>query len=508
MKRSLIALALLTALASTAAAQEPARQLTLKEAVRLAVQNNLDVRAELYNPATAEAEIHKYEGIYNTSLSLLVNYQDSDTWPSYNGGTRLTALKQTTTAYNAALTQLMPSGGTVEASFNNSLHHSNYQTGDNFDNYFQSDFSLNLTQPLLKNFGRETTELNINVAKFNKQGALEQFKARLLDIVAQVKTQYFQLYDLREKLKVNEASLRLAQVILKNTQSQFKAGVLPAFEILNAKFGLAAQQKNLIDAKRAVVDQVDTLRLLLQLHDTSDIIPVDKPFNNKYLLDEEREIKRALTERPDLKEQRTALKTTELQYKIARNRVRPDLSLLTSASFTGLADGYNRDLEHVGSGSYPIWSVGLQLTYPLGNDAAKNDFIMSKLKVAQSRTQIRSLEEQIVKEVRTAVRGVRSTYLSLDVTAKGRSYADEVLQAYIKKQQAGLATTKDVLDVLNNEIAAKANEIQAVVDYNDAIVTLWKTTGELLKREGIKLDVNQADTLYAQSASSVLKVKD
>jgi len=94
------------------------------------------------------------------------------------------------------------------------------------------------------------------------------------------------------------------------------------------------------------------------------------------------------------------------------------------------------------------------------------------------------------------VRAVHSGYLQLDVTARGRTYAEEVMQAFIKKQKVGLATTKDVLDELNNLVTAQGNEIQAVSDYNKAIVSLWKVTGELLEREGITLGEKDADSLY------------
>ena len=130
---------------------------------------------------------------------------------------------------------------------------------------------------------------------------------------------------------------------------------------------------------------------------------------------------------------------------------------------------------------------------------AKNDYIKSKLKVDQVRTQISGLESSITRDVRIATRAVRSGFQQLDVTARGRAYADEVLQSYIKKQKVGLATTKDVLDVLNNQVVAKATEIQAVTDYNNAIVFLWKTTGELLAREGITLDGKEADELYRKN---------
>ncbi len=498
MKRYCIALGLVVALAGVARAEGGTVNLTLQDAVKQAVEKNLDVRAELYNPAAAEADIHKFKGIYNPLLSLFTNYQDSATQTANRvttGGEPIE--RQRSIAFNAGLSQLVPSGGTASLTFDNNWNHNNFGFG-NLTNYFQSTASLSFFQPLLRNFGRETTELNISVAQFSKEGSLEQFKTRLLDIISQVRTQYFQLYNARENLEVKKTSLELAETILKNTQAQVKAGVLPAFEVLNAQFGVATQQKNLIDAERAVKDQVDTLRLLLQI-DATDIIPVDTPLQDAYAVDEAQSIQLALAERPDLRQQRVALRTSELQSRVARNQTLPQLDLTASAAFSGLESTYNRDLERVGSGRFPAWAAGLQFAYPIGNDAAENDYIKSKLKVDQTKTQVRSLEETISRDVRTAARAVSSSYKQLDVTARGRAYAEEVLQAYIKKQKVGLATTKDVLDELNNLVTAKGNQIQAVTDYNNAITALWKATGELLDREGVRMSAKEADDLYGRS---------
>jgi outer membrane protein len=498
MKRYIAALLLVMLSAGVVSAESELR-LTLKDAIKMAVEKNLDVQAALYIPAASEADIRKSQGIYNPLLSLLASYQDSAAQSAYpvtsEGGP---IVRLGSTAFNAGLSQLIPSGGTVGVAFNNSWNHNNYGNGPGIiDNYFQTNATLNYTQPLLKSFGKETTELAIYVAKFSKEGTLEQFKTSLINIIAQVKTQYYQLYSLRENLEVKKTSLKLAETILANTQAQVKAGVLPAMEILNAQFGVATQQKGVIDAERALRDQVDLLRVMLQVHDVTDIIPADTPFRDNFTVDDEQAVKYALAERPDLKQQRVALKTGELQSRVAGNQMLPRLDFTASVAPSGLASTYNRELERVVSGKYPVWNAGLQLTYPLGNDAAKNDYIKSKLAVEQGRVQIRSLEESIVRDVRTAIRAVYSGYKQLDVTARGRAYAEEVVQAYIKKQKVGLATTKDVLDVLNNMVTAQGNEIQAVTDYNNAIVTLWKTTGELLAREGITLGEKEADSLYS-----------
>ena len=60
----------------------------------------------------------------------------------------------------------------------------------------------------------------------------------------------------------------------------------------------------------------------------------------------------------------------------------------------------------------------------------------------------------------------------------------------------GLATNKDVLDVENDLVAARNNEITAVVNYDNAITHLWQVTGELLERQGIRVVEGDADKLY------------
>ncbi len=117
----------------------------------------------------------------------------------------------------------------------------------------------------------------------------------------------------------------------------------------------------------------------------------------------------------------------------------------------------------------------------------------------QTATQIQSLQENITNEVRTAVRAIQSTFKQLEVTSRGRAYAEERLNAFIKKNQVGLATTKDVLDVENDLATAKGNETRALADYNSAVTRFWTVTGELLAREGINVSAKDADALYERN---------
>ncbi|MEA5113558.1 MAG: TolC family protein [Geobacteraceae bacterium] len=480
-------------------AQDNSSNLTLKQAIQMAVEKNLDLKAELYNPASAEADIRKSRGIYDPLLNFLLNYQESNTQAAstYTSGTPIS--RQRIFEYNAGISQLIPLGGTVGLSFNNTWYRNNSDPTRFLTDYYNSDLSLNFIQPLLKNFGREATELNIQVAKFGKEGALEQFRSKLTDIVVQVRNQYFQLYSLREDLEVKKTSLALAERILNDTRAQVKAGVLPAMEILSAEFGVSTMQKNLIDAERALKDQEDSLRVLLQFPIGNEIVPADTPYHEQYTVDQDAAIRKAIADRPELKQLRITQKTGELQSRVARNQTLPDLSLVLNTSLTGLGQEYNRALDRVGSGRYPVWGGGLLFTYPLGNRAAENEYIKSKLKVDQTSAQIRSLEDTVANDVRNAVRALQAGYKQLEVTERGSAYAEERLNAYIKKNKVGLATVKDVLDVQNDMVTAKGNRIRAIADYNNAVTALWKADGELLEKEGIVVTEKEGDALYEKN---------
>ncbi len=348
-----------TAPALAAEGQVP---LTLAEAVRSAVEKNLDVKAELYNPAMAQADIRKNEGIYDTILGLNTDFNYSVTEPASTFLSGSVTNRQKTFSIDPGVSQLLPIGGTLGLTFNNTFNNNNSTISLN--NYWKSDLTLSLTQPLLKNFGREPTELAIMVARNSKGESLERFRTKLSDTVARVRTEYFKLYSLREDLEVRKTSLLLARKILDDTKARVKAGVLPAMEILNAEFGVASREKDLIDAEKAVRDQYDVLRVLLQLPGREEIVPADLPTKDPLSVNEEEMIKRSLDNRPEIKEQRTALRSRELEMRVAHNRTLPDLNLSASAALTGLDRHYSRDLEKIGSTDYPVWGVGLQLRIP------------------------------------------------------------------------------------------------------------------------------------------------
>lgn len=481
---------MLACLPSVSIADAATTPLSLKEAIRMAAEKNLDVRAEFYNPAQFESDIQRNRSIYDPLFVFDTSYSDSTSpaiSPSLNTSGQSVDL-------NASLSQLLWTGGTATAIFRN-----NYSSTDSViasePNNWQSKIGVTLSQPLLKNSGRENTEINITVSRLSKFASMEHLNTRLLNTVAQARLEYFKLYSLREQLEVRKVSLQLAQRILSETKARVSAGVLPAMEILNAEFGAVSREKDVIDAEKAVSDQLDVLRLLLQLQVQGDISTSDVPGRDQLQFSEEDAVKRALS-RPDIKELKRSLEIAELQTRVYGNNIKPDLKLNAQAGIAAKERTYARELEKIGTLDSPYWSVGLVLTYPFGNRAAENDYRKSRLRTEQTALQIKSLEESVIKDTKAALRSVSIGYKQIEVAERGRAYADERLKAFIRKNEVGLATTKDVLDVENDLATAKNNLITAVVAYNNAVTQLWQVTGELLEREGIRVVESDVDKFY------------
>lgn len=476
------------------AAHAESIRLTVADAVNRAVEKNLDLQVERYNPAQQEAEYRKSRGIYDPTLTLQTTYNDTTSYSAYLSSNKYW---NQTTQLNAGISQLLPTGALASLGLDNSYLSSGqtYST-IGLSSYWQSSLGLTLTQPLLKNFGREATEVTIDTARLTKEVSLEQLQVKLISTVAKVRDEYFKLYSLQEELEVRRVSLELARRVLSDTQARVKAGVLPAMEILNAEFGVAGREKDLIDAERLVRDQIDVLVQLLQLNSETRPELAEVPSKGRYEVSEKDEIKRALVNRPELKSLKRSLELLELQARVSNNKTRPDLLLSATAATAGLGESYPRDMDRLSSGNYPAWGVGLTFTYPLGNRAAENEYRKNRLKVEQAALQVRNQEELIANEVRSAVRAVEANYKQLEVTDRGRAFAEERLRAWIRKAEVGLATTKDVLDVENDLATAKDNQIKAQVAYANAITQLWKSTGQILEKEQIHLNVVDPDILY------------
>ena len=386
--------------------------------------------------------------------------------------------------FDASISQLLPSGATTSLSFNNLWFKDNL--GLPVSDFAQPQLTLSFSQPLLQGLGRDVTERGITTADDATDSAFADWTQQALNTAAAARNQYLLLVTARENVATRQSSLDLAREVHAQNEGRIAAGVLAAYQLQDSWLGVLAAQKNVLDSIRAEKDIADLLRTTLHLPAGVAIATTTPPLTEASEASESDALRTAMLRRPDIVKARVAVRTAEFNEKVSRNLALPSLALQGSAGITGLDSDYGNAFGDMSSGKYPTWSVGLSFSVPIGNNSARADVAANRLIASQARTQLAATEESAGLEVRTALRGLTSAYEQIGVTEQGVTAAEVVLASYLKRQQLGLATTKDVLDVSAKLTQARESYSVARADYQIAFTNLWKATGELLDREGIR----------------------
>jgi outer membrane protein TolC len=457
--------------------------LTVDDAVRTAVERNLGLQVETYNPAIAATDIRRARSIYDPTLTALLDHR---------GGSRAAgptfAFVDRTRFFdaNASLDQLLPSGATASASFNNFWSKGNL--GLSSSRFAQPELTLSLSQPLLKGLGKRVTERGITTADDAMEISLAGWNQKALDTAAEARNRFLTLLKARESVATRRASLAVAVRVHEEGEARVKAGVLAAFELQDSELGVLQREKDLLDAELAERDAADQLRLTMHVPPGMVLELPETPWADVPDPSEDAALGIAQRRRPDLSKARTALRTAEFNEKISRNLALPALSLEGSAGVTGIATEYGDAIDDLASGKNPNWVVGLRLSVPLGNGAARADVAAARLKASQARAGVAVLEESAGLEIRTALRALETRRKQEEVSRKGVSVAETRLASFLKRGKLGLSTTKDVLDAEANLTQARENLSAARADFQSALTSLWKSTGELLDRHGVRID--------------------
>jgi len=466
------------------AVAEPAR-LPVDDAVRIAVERNLGLQVETYNPAIAETDIRRARSIYDPFLSALLDHRGGN---MQTGPTSAVVERTRSFDANASLDQLFSTGATASAAFTNFLYKDNL--GISASRYAQPELTLSLSQPLLKGLGKQVTERGITTADDAMDLSLADWNQKALDTAADARNRFLTLVKARESLATRKASLAVARRVHEENQARVNAGVLAAFELQDSELGVLAREKDLLDAELAEKDGADQLRLTLHLPPETVLELPDTPWTDVPDPSEKEALEVALRRRPDLAKARTSLRTAEFNEEISRNLALPALSVEGSAGVAGTATEFGNAIDDMGTGKNQNWAVGLRFSVPLGNTAARADVAAARLKASQARVGVAVLEESAGLEIRSALRALETRRKQEEVSRKGVSVAETRLASFLKRGKLGLATTINVLDAEANLTQAREILSSARADFQSALTSLWKSTGELLDRHGVAIDGN------------------
>ena len=145
-------------------------------------------------------------------------------------------------------------------------------------------------------------------------------------------------------------------------------------------------------------------------------------------------------------------------------------------------------VDNIFSEDFQSQFFGLALEVPLGNREARSKYSRAILEARQSLLNRNKIEQEIVVEVRTAVREIKKNTESIKATEKARELAQERLEAEEKKFKVGRSTSLEVLRAQDNLTIAEGKAVNALVEYQKSLGDLDAKMGTILENNNVKIE--------------------
>lgn len=475
-------------------------RLSLAEALRIALENNLDLVSARYAPDLAEQDI---------------TVQDSDFDPGFEATGTMDETKRAATqlstvtgsrsqSANAGVGQTLSMGLDYSVGFGMTRAE---QTGPNVVapvSYF-SGFNLGFTLPLLKGFGSQVNTEQLVLARNAWDVSITDLEGQAETVLESVEGAYWNVVAARAALDVARQALGRAEDLLELNRKKVEVGTLAPIEITQAQAGVASQEEGVIVAEVTLWDAEDELRRLLAIpeHDPiweQEIVNTDLPDFSPREVNLVDSIEVALASRPEMMRARQTVRDRELNEKVAKRNVRHQLDLIGGYDPSGasldvpnlspppeLVTQGNLQDSLATIGDQYNWNAQLLYRVPFGNRAARAGFAKARLSREKSEVDLQNQSQTIRVEVRRAARAVESGQKRIEAAQVNVTLQRKKLEAEQKKFENGMSTSFEVLTFQNDLADAELSEIRARLDYIKGLASLERAQGTLLESRGLSI---------------------
>ena len=160
-------------------------------------------------------------------------------------------LQLNTGQVNAAYTQSFATGTSINFSFSNARQTTN-SPFFNLSPSLTSQFRFQFQQELLAGFGFGPNLRYLRIAQNNKKISDIAFKDQVIATVTQIENIYWDLVSAYEQTQVNEQSFSFAQQTLENTKKQLQLESVPAMDVMRAEAEVSRRDQDLTVARTSL----------------------------------------------------------------------------------------------------------------------------------------------------------------------------------------------------------------------------------------------------------------
>lgn len=475
---------------------ENSQTISIADARMQALKNNLSIQVVKIDPLIAGTGIREEEAKFDNIIFAYAKYQEIDS-PKMSGDSvvftangplnqqavKLNTLEQQkrNAQVEAGIKIPLRTGGTVTLS--SPLENRASSALFNSDEY-RSALTFSISQPLLRNAGREVNEASIRIAEFSARATELNTRLQSIRIIAMVDKAYWALYQAWGELDVRRQQYELAAQNLDMVKTRVKEGLSAAIEINRAEIGVADRMDALIMAETNV--KLAQRQLNLLMNDLSEsgkrfIVPSSEPNLLKYEFDRNKLLEEALAGRLEILEQEVKLAADQAKIGYLENQTLPLFMLdYQYGALSNTQNSASQIYQNLFNGQFSDWSIGLKFEMPFNNGVRKEQLERA---VLQRNQRLATKELQILtvkKEIFDALDYVDQNWQRILAARQQVLVAGMNYQAELKQFNEGLRTMTEVLETLTRLGDAQLKELRAVTEYQVALIDTAYATGTLL----------------------------
>src|SRR6267378_783456 len=323
-----------------------------------------------------------------------------------------------------------------------------------------------------------TTFNQIRGTFFQRDSAYFSFRNILDQLIATVKTQFYQIIVNRDLVSVNEENVHLLEAQLKDQQNRFEAGTVPRFNVLQADVQLHNQIPQLITAENNLriskLQLAKTLGLDFQRR-RGDSPPLEVIGDMPYIprpIELANAIEMGKQRRPFLKQARANALNQLQQVRAAAGQYLPTftttgggewVSSPTNSSWHDISKGWTALVQ----GSLPIWDSG----------AIAGQVIQQRALLSETKITYDDDVRQVELEIQTAYSNLQQNLELIQSQIKNVEEAEEAVRLAKARLDAGAGVQLDVLNAQVQLTTAESTRLQALFGYNSSLAEFDRATG-------------------------------
>ena len=451
-------------------------ELTLNDVIILGLENNRTIKNQYLERIVQRQDLIVAEDKFNPNFTpnLSINWSDITQGNStvMTNGLRL----------SAGLVIKIPTGGELSMSWVGQRQQQNYQgSGGSDRDVLRQNLELTFKQPLLRGAGQRVNRADIEIARITETINLLDLKSTLIDKTTEIIISYRRVLQAQEEVKIDLQALENAKKTVENTQFLIDAGRIAKAELITVQSQVADQEIALLSSRNNLRQRRLDLLELLDIDEDVNIIASQNLEIQPPTLDIDRIRQSILEHQPSYLKAKLNLENAKTQLVIDENKRRWNIDLATVVRHDPAPNIIENRTQ---------LSAGLTFSKALGDRSIERDFQRSRVDVLKLENDLKETIQKVNTEVTKNLQDIELNFKKVELSRRATNLAELQLSNEVEKIKLGFQGRRllDLVDFQSKLNEAQNNELNAKIDYLNALTNLEKNLGITLDTLGITLE--------------------